>query len=54
MFRIIPDVRIFEFSIDNMQALSFDFVVKDTPEAQLRALRSRGDALKFDFDVLLP
>jgi hypothetical protein len=37
-----------------MQTLSFDFVVKDTPEARLRALRSRGDELKFDFDVLLP
>lgn len=53
-FRIIPDGRIFEFCIDNMQALSFDFVVKDTPEAQPRALRSRVDAMKFDFDVLLP
>jgi hypothetical protein len=53
-FRIIPDGWIFEFSINNMQALSFDFVVKDTPEVLPRALRSRGDALKFDFDVLLP
>jgi hypothetical protein len=37
-----------------MQALSFDFVVKDTPEAQTRALRSQGDVMRFDFDVLLP
>lgn len=37
-----------------MKSLGFDVVVKDTPEAQPRAQRSRGGVMKFGSDVLRP
>lgn len=37
-----------------MQSLCFDFVVKDTPEVQPRARRSRRVGMKFGSDVLRP
>jgi len=37
-----------------VQTFSFDIVVKDTPEAHVRAPRNRLTAKRFDSDVLLP
>jgi hypothetical protein len=32
IFRVVPDVRVFEFAVYFDQAISFLIVVKDTPE----------------------
>jgi len=45
---VVPDVGVFEFGVDYVQALRFVIVVKDTSEELLPAPNSRSGGLRVD------
>ncbi len=54
VFRVVPDFGVFKFGIDNVQALGFYLVVKDTPGEPTRAWRSRRGGTISGSGVRLP
>ncbi|MNI50095.1 hypothetical protein D3C73_1047380 [compost metagenome] len=51
---VVPDRRVFELGVYNVQAFSFGIVVKDTSVEPVRAPRNRRGGLRAGSDVRLP
>jgi len=51
---VVPDRRVFELGVYDLQAFSFGIVVKDTSVEPVRAPRNRRGGLRAGSDVRLP
>ncbi|AHC48166.1 hypothetical protein AX27061_3706 [Achromobacter xylosoxidans NBRC 15126 = ATCC 27061] len=54
MLGVVPDRRVFELGVYDLQAFGFGIVVKDTSVEPVRAPRSRRGGLRAGSDVRLP